>query len=541
MAKDKGLLSLIDSMVRVMKDGDPRITHDLENEFRMTVLEHPETDEELAEILPALVPKTPKEELRINTALDILSWLLEELRIDMERGRKGSRERMERLQESLARHVFKEGADPQLCAAVGRNLLESRVEIMPVIHEANRRIMFSIADDGEGHAPLEIAPLIVEAIGEMNVTDPHESLGIILDQIGLLEPACQIAIAGEMLASESALLRETAALMLFHPRQDVRSGVADILSRTKGESISPETLRRLIISRNWFPPQIRKTLDMTISNARRAKVECAPLKGNVIHSIFATTIDGAGAQSFWITAGAKKHVELCNILWKQGVGVIDTFIHRLPSAKAAERFIAGLPDMMCFAEVGQDFVDRAIGCAISIGVDRGGAPHRGLLQIAELLGTDRWKGEPLEADREIALLRGEALESGPAITAADAIAESAEWLGSQDFADAWFEDDDQVDRVVLNAMKGRGRNREARAVEDILAEVLEPRRGVWQERLLLMTLWFKSSLRPAIPWQNMFHLAEAVASGKPLRDIPLMRAVAEVTLDVATERSGRGK
>jgi len=329
--------------------------------------------------------------------------------------------------------------------------------------------------------------------------------------------------------------------MLFHPRRDVRSAVAAMLAHAKGETISPETLKRLIIIRNWFPPEIRKELDTAITNARRAKVECAPLKGNMIHSVFATTIDGAGAQSFWITVGAKKRFDLCNILWKQGTGVIDTFIHRLPSAKGVEQFLAGLPDVMCFAEVDPAYIDKVLSNALAMGAAHGGAPHRGLLQIAELIGTDRWKAELFDPERELSAMREELTRNNPELLAAEAVVEaleaSAEWTEWEDFADAWFEDDEQVDKVMLNAKKGKGRNKENRAVENIAAEVLEPRRVVWLERLVLMALWLKAQKSPPILWQRMFHVAAGVAAGHPFKDIPLMFSIAKVTYQVAMERN----
>ena len=60
----------------------------------------------------------------------------------------------------------------------------------------------------------------------------------------------------------------------------------------------------------------------------------------------------------------------------------------------------------------------------------------------------------------------------------------------------------------------------------------------WLERLVLMAIWLKSSRKPPIPWQHMFHLADAVASGRPLKEIPLMLSIAELTFAVAMERNG---
>jgi hypothetical protein len=540
MDKKKGLLSLIDRMAKVIYSGNSPADLDLEDEFRMMVMEKPTVDAELAALIPTLIPRTPKEEARINVAISLLACLLQEIRTDMERGRKGAVERMEALQTSLATHIFGEEGDPNLCAAVGRTLLESRVDILPVIHEANRRRMLAFSGVMEGNVPVDIDTYLGEGLREMGCTDPYEGLDLILEQTGLMEPGYQIAMIGEMLASSVDRLREIAALMLFHPRRDVRNAVAAMLAHAKGETISPETLKRLIIIRNWFPPEIRKELDTAITNARRAKVECAPLKGNMLHSAFATTIDGAGAQSFWITVGAKRRFDLCNILWKQGTGVIDTFIHRLPSAKGVEQFLAGLPDVMCFAEVDPAYIDKVLSNALAMGAAHGGAPHRGLLQIAELIGTDRWKAEPFDPERELSAMRDELARNKPELLTTEAVAEaveaSAEWTEWEDFADAWFEDDEQVDKVMLNAVKGKGRNKENRAIEDIAAEVLEPRRVVWLERLVLLALWLKAQKSSPIPWHRMFHVAAGVAAGNPLKDMPLMLAIARVTYEVAMER-----
>ncbi len=543
MAKKKGLLPLIDRMAKAMERGGFHSDHDLEDEFRTMLLDDPAIGEELVALLPTLIPTTAREETRINVAIGLLANIVEELRIDMERGRKGASDRMAALQESLAGHVFGEGGDPNLCAAVGRVLLESRVEILPAIHEANRRRMPSSSMLNENGASIDVDTYLGEGLREMGCSDPYEALDLILEQTGLMEPEYQIAMVGEMLGSSQEMLREIAALMIFHPRTDVRAATAGMLAGANGAAISSETLRRLIIVRNWFPPEIRKGLDGAIANARRARVECAPLKGDPIHSVLATTIDGAGAQSLWISVGEKRRFNLCNILWKQGVGVIDTFVHPLPSAKGVERFIAGLPEEMCFADVDSAYIDRIIGHALATGAGHGGAPHRGLLRIAEILGTDRWKAEALDVRSELAGLRGELEKESPELLAAAAVREtldeSAEWPAWENFADAWFEDDEMVDEVVQGALKGKKEGKEERAVAAILAKVLEPRRELWLERLVLMALWLKAQKTPPVPWYSMYHVAAAIAEGRPLKDIPLMREIAEVTCGAALERSGQ--
>jgi hypothetical protein len=86
-------------------------------------------------------------------------------------------------------------------------------------------------------------------------------------------------------------------------------------------------------------------------------------------------------------------------------------------------------------------------------------------------------------------------------------------------------------------MKGKVRNKESRAVADIIVEVLEPRRAIWLERLVLMALWLKSQQSAPIPWHRMYHVAAGIAVGHPLKDIPLMLSIAKVTYEAAMERN----
>lgn len=115
------------------------------------------------------------------------------------------------------------------------------------------------------------------------------------------------------------------------------------------------------------------------------------------------------------------------------------------------------------------------------------------------------------------------------------LAASAHWPGREPFAESWFADDAAVDE----ALEGIGRRSRAKARAAVLAKVLEPRRQDWGEQLLWMALWAREG-RPlkGVPWQSFFVLAREIGRGRPLAEIPLMVAVAD--LSVAVAREGRG-
>jgi hypothetical protein len=117
--------------------------------------------------------------------------------------------------------------------------------------------------------------------------------------------------------------------------------------------------------------------------------------------------------------------------------------------------------------------------------------------------------------------------------------ESYDWPLTEDFAASWFEDDVVLDKEVEKAL-GKKKVQPGGVVQRIMEAVLEKRREVWLERLVLSTLWLKSSPKPPVPWHRMLHVAEAVADRKlPLAEIPLMQAIAELSYTAYLGRKER--
>lgn len=534
----QSMAAIVDQLTRMQKRGLAAMD-DHEQLTRTVILPDLERYDELAALLPRLIPRNAREEERMQAALELLRGLLEMLRHEIEAGRPKSRERLEALQQALARHVFGEKGDHELASHVTRILIDTRVEILPVVREANQRRIFAVGGEGGPDSSPFKGPSLGTLLRKAGCETPFEGIDLLLDMMLLLDAEIQIALCHELLDSRDSFVRDTAALMLFHPQREVRDGVAALLASGGVRPVSPETLRRLIISRNWFPASMRAQIDTAITTARRGKVVCAQLSPPVDCMIRASTIDGAGAQSFFITAGTKKRKVLCNILWKQGQGVIDSFVTS-PGQKELAALLQDMPEHVMLQEVAQAYLDRAVCHALATGNEDGKPPHLGLLQVAEALGCDRWKADSLIPGRELALIRREAEGNAPQLLGKaeqrEALEDSAVWPEFETFADTWFEDDITVDEAIRNAQRGRKRLNHERLAGVIVNEVLEPRRASWLERLVFMTLWLRDSVQPSVPWQHMFHVSEALAGGKPLKDIPLMVSIAEVSLAAALER-----
>jgi hypothetical protein len=228
------------------------------------------------------------------------------------------------------------------------------------------------------------------------------------------------------------------------------------------------------------------------------------------------------------------------------VGVADAFLIPLKSKRELKDFLGMLTQEVGSVESSAAYLDIRLCQALAEGARQGNVPSHWLVAIAEQLGRDQWRAIPGDSRQELAALRVE-LESRDALQLSDrvrqqALEDSFDWPTCEAFAHSWFEDDVDVDQDVA-ALLGKKKNRRAPQMptDALLDGLLEKRRALWLDRLVLTTLWLKSAKKPPIPWTRMFHVAEALADEKlPLREIPLMEAIASATLGAHMARMAAG-
>lgn len=506
---------------------------ELQEELRNYLLDNDDFGEELAQQLVATCATSDDE--RVDAGLRMLFDALEILRVELERRRPGSTERMEQLQSALARHVFLENGDAELCAAVSHTLLQSRVELLGVLHDANSRRMMMVAEAaGAGEIPdkADIQELFA-SIAEMAGDSPFEALEGMLQLMALGPAEIQTAFCAEMLDAESPLIRDTATLMILHPTPQVRLEASRLLA-DHATMITPESLRRLIICRNWLPEEMRVNIDAAISSARRSRIPCAPLPKSLKATIHASPVDGAAAQSFQAIVPQGKGFLSCSILIKKGVGVADVFVLPLATKRELNDFLAMMGREGSFIESSADYLDMRLCHALAEGSTLGKAPSHWLAHVAEILGKDQWKGVAFDPLRELDSLRRELEARDPGLldekNRARTLRDSGTWCKQHTFAHSWYEDDADVDLVIEATLRKKSsaqHHQDEEVIEALFSQILEKRRSAWLERLTLCALWLRSSRKPPLPWHQMYLLAAAVADDEQeLARIPLMETIA---------------
>lgn len=546
-----GMAQLVDLYVKVGSTGPVGRLLALQDELRRFLVLHEEAGEAFAALLSELSRRSPPDDEKLDAALRALCDVIDFYDVELQGERPGARLRMDGFQRALARRVFEECDDAYLKIAVSNILLHSRVKLHPALLGASR----STVVEGVFRPPREeeqgedLLTGIARGLQSRRVSSPFEGMRQMFEFFAVNDPELQLPVIAEMMTAQQPLLRDIAALMLFHPRPAVSQQAAQLLSRIDGAHITPETLRRLIVSRNWFPDPARRNVDQAITNARKAHVECAHLGKPPALTVYAGAVEGTGGQGFHIVVPEGAGCIAGTVVLKKGMGVANSYESVLPTRRQMERFLADVQKGYVCLECSADYLDLRVCHALADGTANGVTPNHWLVRIAELSGRDRWKGAPLDPGNELLLLRDELAARDPRLLEEKeylgALGESADWLGPGKVLGAWFEDDDAVQEELASFGKGGAGADEADAVERLVDRLLEARREPWLERLVIDTLWLKHAARPPVAWHKMYHVAQAVADATvALKEIPLLVSIARCSLQrykrIKSGRNPRG-
>lgn len=542
-----GVVRLVELYARAGEAAPASILLALQDELHRHLLADPLAVEELVSLLPALSRNSRVDDDRVAAALRILCLTLDFYQVEVEGGRPGARQQMQRLQSALALRIFREKCPAELRFAVADILAQCRVKLIPELQ--------IICDGGAGEAvnrfdlfnsAEEFIPGVLRHFASVGLSSPFAGAREIVELLSVSDPEMRPGLTWELMNADSSLLREIAALLLFNADPEQSREVARMLVSVDGASLTPNTLRRLIVARNWFPEPTRSIVDQTINNARKARVQCAHLDRPDEETVYASCLDGSGTQFFHVLVSDAAAYAGCTLMLQEGYGVSDCSLVRLETRRDRDDFIAAARSQRCCLESTGDYLDLRVCQALAEGTERGRVPGHWLVRVAELMGRDHWKGRPLDAEQELCRLREEIADGTPPLALSDehlrSLGESGEWHRYRALFGSWREEGRVVDSVINELQESKGGLRGAAVVERLCDQVLEQKRPQLLDRLILETLWLKSSLEAPIPWQRMYHVAQAVADpSMALKEIPLAVSMARESFKSYRRRSKDGR
>ncbi len=470
------------------------------------------------------MPPAGKNEALATGYLFLLQRLLEHLRYRTDRGYADAAKLIADFQGEVVAQLEAGQVDGRMLAFVGGALHQSNIPASPELAAAAAK--HSIDQHEDEPLPTDARTAlagILEACGG----DPFIAADSVMESSHALPPEGRGALAGALALAGSPEARSVAVLFLIDQKSDVRRAVAGALGQVAA-LLTPTDMRRLIAMRNWRPENERAEVDAIIRKARAASIDCAQWAAGSIETIIGTCIDGATTQGFLLLSPARRKWQISSVLTKAGIA--DAWSGEPESRRRIEASLAGAGMEAPTLSVSRPYLDRTVGHHLALSTEKGEAPPLGLLQVAETIGGVDWQPARIDFSETLAELISEvpsAMREPAAL--ASVLRKSGHLADLEAVAESWFEDDPQVARAV-DCAGGRSR---AKLATYLLQSVIARHRDRWAEVVLRTALWMREAPPEAdLCWRELAIVAKALADGRDMAEIGLMREIALRTIAV---------
>ena len=479
------------------------------------------------------MPPAGKDEPLAIGYLFLLQRLLEHLRYRTDQGYADAAKLIADFQADIVAQVEARKIDGRMLAFVGGALHQSKIPASPELAAASAKQLADRSEDGP--LPTDIRAALA-GILEACDGDPFLAVGSLIESGHSMPAEARGALAGALALAGNPEARGAAVLFLLDPDSAVRRAVAGALAQVAA-SLTPTEVRRLIAMRNWRPENERAEVDTIIRKARAAGIDCAPWEAGSIEAIAATAVDGAMAQGFLLISPVGRKKRISSLLMKSGI--VDAWSGEPESRRRIEMSLAAARMDAPTIDVSRSYLDRTVAHQLALSIEKREAPPFGLLQVAETIGGADWQPARMAFGETLAGLMAEVPKAmcEPAALAS-VLRRSNELAELEAVACSWFEDDPQVTEAVERA---RGRDR-AKLATFLLQSVIARHRDRWAEIVLRTALWMHEAPEAAdLCWRELALVAKALADGRDMTEIGLMRDIASRTIAVLgdTRRGSR--
>jgi hypothetical protein len=479
------------------------------------------------------MPPAGKDEPLAIGYLFLLQRLLEHLRYRTDQGYVDAAKLIADFQADVVAQVEAGNVDGRMLAFVGGALHQSKIPASPEFAAASANQLVDRNQDGP--LPTDVRAALA-GILEACDGDPFLAVGSLIESGHSMPAETRSALAVGLALADIPEARGAAVLFLFDPNSDVRRAAAGALAQVAA-SLTPTEVRRLIAMRNWRPENERAEVDAVIRKARAAGIDCAPWAAGSIEAIVSTAIDGATAQGFLLISPVGRKKRISSLLIKGGIA--DAWSGEPESRRKIEMSLAAAGMDTPQLAVSRSYLDRTVAHQLALSIEKREVPPFGLLQVAETIGGADWQPARMAFDETLAGLMAEvpkAMCEPAALTSV--LRRSNELAELEAVAQSWFEDEPQVTEAVERA---RGRDR-AKLATFLLQSVIARHRDRWAEIVLRTALWMHEAPEAAdLCWRELAIVAKALADGRDMTEIGLMRDIALRTIAVLgdTRRGSR--
>ncbi len=347
------------------------------------------------------------------------------------------------------------------------------------------------------------------------------------------------AFVKELLSFEKPKATDAAVLFLMHPEKNVRSLIlSHVDTLFSPYDLTPASLSRLPIIRQWLPEDERATIDKLLNTERRKGSTFSHITPHKIVEIKASEMDGQGSQALFLSLKKANEYQTAGILVKRDFGIRDCWL-TAPTKERSNRDIPlkSMYQSITLRKVDKNYVELLLSDHIYRGQQAGILPKLRLLQVAESCEL-KLTPKAIHIQQQIDKLLKDAGELDKEWQE-KSLKRSCKWHKTKSFVDAWVDETQELDTLVnqhCSFIEGAKYCVMREARDDVIAHYMEPKRRQWLVHFLWMALWAKPHARHnEYLWKDCLVLALKISEGMPLNDIPIMQMLTELNIIASLE------
>lgn len=500
-------------------------------ERRRDLLRHPEIGAELADVLAAVQRAED-----VHAELMILEYLVEQARMDAENGGAAGPAFFAAMDGALSRLSENGKLTSPGAFLLGGCFVRAGLQAPPQLQAAGATGAASAQEAAE--APdLPDLDALLDRLREDAEGEAYPLHAVLAEMMATLDAEMRGMLVGQIVERDDPLYGHLGCYWLLHREPDVRRAAAEaFLRRARSGRLDAAIASSLMEVRGWMPGDAaRETLDKVLKEALRREVAGgAEPRPWTLHRLLASLPDGAGAQSIAVAAQRSGQRCVAMLLLKQGFGVRDAYVIPCQSATEQKKILAQITGEMDALDVEPAFLDLALPAALGEGAHLDEPPAHGLVDVVEICGVRELRPKTMSVEDWIAEIDPEGeLPGMSAQKLGRLVNASAEWSHDYSLMQSWFEDSADLQTILAEAITPRSR-------ETAVWRHLETRRDWWARLIAKAAATIKASTEERREdWKAFAATALALAHGRPLRKVPLMGWIAEVSFEGARDSWNR--
>ena len=447
---------------------------------------------------------------------------LGDLKVGSNGGDREAREKIQAIYDLLDNAIDGHSLHPIDMMMIGKIFADAGWAVPDSLRLAMAEALRAAPPDTQGVAGNDIASSLLE-VADQAGQNPFDIYECVNSLLASFPPEAGVMLLAELVAGKKAVIDQAVAGFLLHTDAVLAQSAAETLAACATQTpVDSSMIERLVRMRPWLPQTRQAHLDATIRAMRLNALPPVKTELPKVIKCYVSVCDGSGTRGLFVTQRTGAHYQLASVMMKCS-GVADVMVLPELSKSEMDDMVRQMKSSMPVTETDLAGIARMLGLAIADNFASGNLPPFKLVEVVESLGLG-----PVHPDQAspMEIITGLLADLPPEQTNPTAVARAHADLLDSEFKYQWFEAGEELEDLLYPVKGSKQR------VAKLMKTYLPDRRLFWARQCAISALAMRGNEKTRhSPWKLLALVGRDIASDLPLDQIPLMKQVAEISVE----------